>query len=209
MLVVGLTGSIGMGKTTAANYLQSVGISVFDSDLAVHTLYRGEAIPFIDAAFPGVVEDGEVNRAKLSAQLQADPDGFAKLEAIVHPLVRAAQWRFLREAHSASAPLAVLDIPLLFETGAEKHLDATIVVSAEPDIQKGRVLARPGMTAEKFAALSARQMPDEEKRRRATFVVNTSGPIEETHRQFDAVVANLHDRIGHAWALWRDRHGKA
>ncbi len=209
MLIVGLTGSIGMGKTTAAGYLQSLGIPVFDSDLAVHALYRGDAIPFIDAAFPGVVADGEVDRAKLSAQLQADPDGFSKLEAIVHPLVRDAQWRFLREAHSASAQMAVLDIPLLFETGGEKHLDATIVVSAGPDIQKARVLARPGMTPEKFAALSARQMPDEEKRRRATFVVNTSGPVEETHRQLDAIVASFGGRIGHAWALWRDRHRDA
>ncbi len=206
MLVVGLTGSIGMGKTTAASYLRTLGVPVFDSDLAVHALYRGEAVPLVEAAFPGSVTGGEVDRAKLSATLQANPDGLATLEAIVHPLVRRAQWRFLSEARSGSAPFAVLDIPLLFETGADRQVDATIVVSAGPDIQKARVLARPGMTPEKLATLSMRQMPDEEKRLRATFVVNTGGPLEETHRRLDAIVADLRDRIGSAFARWRSQY---
>lgn len=203
MLIVGLTGSIGMGKTTAANYLRERGFPVFDSDAAVHSLYAREAVAPIENVFPGVTSGGGVDREKLSAALQLDPDGLKKLEAIVHPLVRLAQYRFLKGVNLLGAEIVVLDIPLLFETAAEMLVDVTIVISAPSDIQEARVLARPGMTREKFKALSARQMPDAKKRKRADFVVNTGGDIGETHARLDQIMADLQGRFGRAFAGWR------
>jgi dephospho-CoA kinase len=203
MLIVGLTGSIGMGKTTAAAHLRERGFPVFESDAAVHALYAGEAAPLIEAAFPGAAPGGAVDRQKLSEALQANPKGLEKLEAIVHPLVRKAQYRFLKGNHLLGAKIVVLDIPLLFETAAELLVDVTIVMSAPADVQKARVLARPGMTPEKFAALSARQTPDSKKRKLADFVVNTGGEIHETRAQLDQIMADLQSRFGGAFARWR------
>jgi dephospho-CoA kinase len=203
MFVVGLTGSIGMGKTTVAAHLASRGIPVLDSDSIVHRLYAGEAVPHIEAAFPGTTAAGSVDRAKLSAALMAAEGGFMRLEAVVHPLVRKAQWRFLQEQAAAGAPIAVLDIPLLFETGGDDLVDASIVVSAPPDIQAARVLARPGMTAEKLEAIRARQLPDAEKRSRASFVVDTGVTWEETQHQVDKLIESLSGRPGTAMERWR------
>ena len=171
--VVGLTGSIGMGKSAAAAILGRLGVPVYDADAAVHALYAkgGAAVGPVGAAFPGTVVDGAIDRAALSRLLVADPAGIARLEAIVHPLARARQRRFLAGAALARRPLVVLDIPLLFETGGDRHCDGVMVVSAPEFLQRQRVLARPGMTAAKFALILARQMPDAEKRRRADAVI--------------------------------------
>lgn len=173
MIVLGLTGSIGMGKSTAARMLRRMGVPVCDSDAIVHGLLArgGAAVAPIGATFPGVVRDGAVDRQALGAAVFGNPAALARLEAIIHPRVRAAQRRFLRIQARRRAPVAVLDIPLLYETGAEKRVDAVMVVSAPAAVQRARVLARPGMTPEKFAAILARQMPDAEKRRRADFVI--------------------------------------
>ncbi len=202
MMIVGLTGSIGMGKTTAATYLASKGIPVFDSDAAVHALYEGEAVPLIAAAFPDAVRDGRVDRERLSRAVGGEPGAMARLEAIVHPLVRMAQKRFLEDHAANGAPLVVFDIPLLFETGADALMDATIVVSAPPDVQKARVLARPGMTEEKLQMLLSRQMSDAHKRARADFIVETDAPLAETRLALDRIVAELSKRIGTAQARW-------
>ncbi|MBC8050503.1 MAG: dephospho-CoA kinase [Chitinophagales bacterium] len=203
MLVVGLTGSIGMGKTTAASHLRERGFPVFDSDAAVHSLYAREAVAPVEKAFPGVTLGGVVDREKLSAALQLHTDGLDKLEAIVHPLVRQAQYRFLKELSLLDTEIAVLDIPLLFETAAETLVDVIIVMSAPSSIQEARVLARPGMTREKFAALSSRQTPDAKKRELADFVVNTGGEIDETRARLDEIMADLKGRFGSAFARWR------
>ncbi len=203
MLIVGLTGSIGMGKTTAANHLRDRRFPVFDSDAAVHSLYAREAVAPIENAFPGVTLGGIVDREKLSAALQLHTNGLRKLEAIVHPLVRQAQYRFLKELSLLDAEIAVLDIPLLFETAAETLVDVIIVMSGPSHIQEARVLARPGMTREKFEALSARQTPDAKKRELADFVVNTGGEINETRARLDEIMADLKGRFGSAFARWR------
>ncbi len=200
MLVIGLTGSIGMGKSTAAARLRALGFPVFDSDAEVHRLYAGQAVPAIEEAFPGVTHDGAVDRAALSARLMAEPSRFEQLEAIVHPMVRAAQRAFLRDAAGHGEKGAVLEVPLLFEIGLENLLDVTIVVSAPAEIQKIRVLARPGMTEEKLAGILARQLSDAEKRRRADFIVDTSGSITDTHAAIDKVVSELGRRVGTAFA---------
>ncbi len=204
MLIVGLTGSIGMGKSTAAERFRHHGIPVCDADAVVHELYRGEAAPLIETAFPGTVCAGEVDRSKLSAALMADPSGFARLEAIVHPLVRAAERAFLKRSAEGGHDLAVLEIPLLFETGADALVDATVVVSAGAKEQRRRVLERAGMTAEKLDRLLARQLPDAEKRARADFVVDTSGSIAETATRLDAIVSEL--RFGDREASAYQRH---
>ncbi len=194
MLVVGLTGSIGMGKSTVAAHLKARGIPVYDADAEVHKLYRGEAVPLIEAAFPGVTRDGEVDRAALSKLLLAAPHRMKELEGIVHPLVRKVQASFLEAAEKAGHKLAVLEIPLLFETGGEKRVDAVVVVSALADVQRVRLLEREGMTVEKLEALLARQMPDEEKRRRADFVVDSSrglAPVRERIAQILGEVAKM------------------
>jgi dephospho-CoA kinase len=196
MLIVGLTGSIAMGKTETARMFARLGYPVFDADAAVHRLYDrgGAAVPLIADAFPGAVVDGRVNRSKLADQVTGDPEALARLESIVHPLVRREQEAFLESAREAGHLFAVLDIPLLFETGRAKDVDAVVVVSAPPDVQNERVLARPGMTQGKFAAILARQMPDSEKRRRADFVVDTSKGLEPAFEQVRAIAEELERR---------------
>jgi dephospho-CoA kinase len=188
MLVVGLTGSIGMGKSVTAGLFVDAGIPVYDADATVHRLYAGAAVPLVEAAFPGTTEAGRVDRALLSARLQDDAGAIAKLEAIVHPLVRDDEGAFLRENWARGARIVVLDVPLLFETGGEGRVDAVVVVSAPPLVQRARVLAREGMTAVKLELVLARQMPDAEKRRRAHFVVDTSRGIDSARRQVRGIL---------------------
>lgn len=191
MIKLGLTGSIGMGKTTVAGMFAAEGAPVFDSDAAVHALYEvgGAAIAPVGAAFPGVVKDGAIDRSALSAAVLHDAAAIQKLEHIVHPLVAAAQNDFL--AAHADAPIVLFDVPLLFETGAEGRFDKIIVVSAPAAVQRERVLSRPGMSEAKFAAILARQTPDAEKRARADFVIDTSGPLQQTHAQVRAILDDL------------------
>ncbi|RME98495.1 MAG: dephospho-CoA kinase [Alphaproteobacteria bacterium] len=205
MLILGLTGSIGMGKSTVADHLRERGVPVLDADAVVHDLYRGAAAARIGEAFPGVVREGTVDREALSRALVGHPERLAELEAIVHPLVREAERDFLLRAERAGAPIAVLEIPLLFETGGDALVDATLVVSAPPAVQRERVLARPGMSEAKFTRLVANQMPDEEKRARADFVVDTSRAKEETFAQVDAIMESLRGRQGSAIERWRAR----
>lgn len=194
MLVVGLTGGIAMGKSTAAAHLRSRDVPVFDADSAVHEIYRAEAVAPVEVAFPGTTDHNGVNRTILSQALQRDPGGFERLEAIVHPLVRAREVRFLHDARSAGSLIAVLDVPLLYETGLDTALDAVILVSASASAQRERALARPGMTSEKLDQILKRQMPDEEKRRRAHFVVDTNGPPGTSLDQLDAILDMLSGR---------------
>ena len=185
MLVLGLTGSIGMGKSTTAAMFEVEGVPVYDSDAAVHALSAGggAAVAPVEAAFPGVGIDGAIDRAKLSAKVVGDPEALAKLEAIVHPLVGAHRIGFFQKAQAENHQIVVLDIPLLFETGGQKSVDKVVVVSAPPEVQRARVLARPEMTAEKFEAILARQTPDAEKRARADFVIDTGQGVEHARKQ--------------------------
>ena len=178
MLLLGLTGSIGMGKSTTAKLFAEAGVPVYDADAAVHMLYEGEAVPAIEAAFPGTTADGKVDRNKLSARVVHDPAAIKQLEQIVHPMLGASRQKFLDEAERSGAPVAVVDVPLLFETGGEKRVDAVVVVTTTPEIQRQRILARDNMTSEKLDAILARQLPDAEKRRRADFVVDTSHGLD-------------------------------
>ncbi|HZR74930.1 dephospho-CoA kinase [Bradyrhizobium sp.] len=178
MIVLGLTGSIGMGKSTTANLFAEAGVPVYDADAAVHRLYEGEAVAAIEAAFPGTTENGKVDRNKLSARVVHDPAAMQKLEDIVHPMLGASRQKFLQEAEQSGAPVALVDVPLLFETGGEKRVDAVVVVTTTPEVQRERILARPNMTEEKLAGILARQMPDAEKRKRAHFVVDTSHGLD-------------------------------
>ena len=195
MIVLGLTGSIGMGKTTVARMFAEAGAPVFDSDAAVHALYApgGAGAAAIAQVFPGVVRDGAVDRAALSAGVMNNPAALARLEAIVHPLVRAAQERFLDEQRAAGAAIVVLDIPLLYETGAHDRLNKIAVVSAPAHEQRARVLARPGMSEDKLDAILARQTPDAEKRAKADFVIDTGVSLEETRQQVRAVLDALRE----------------
>ena len=204
MLVIGLTGSIGMGKSTAAKRLIALGLAVCDADAEVHRLYAagGAAVAPIETAFPGTTGAGGVDRGRLGAALLADPAGFKRLEAIVHPLVHAAERDFLRAEAARGAPAAVLEIPLLFEGGNDRRVDTTIVVSAPAELQRQRVLARPGMTPEKLAQILSRQLPDADKRARAEFAVDTAGVIPDTEAQIDKIVASLHGRRGTAYAKY-------
>ena len=188
MVILGLTGSIGMGKSTAAGFFAEAGAPVHDADAAVHQLYDGAAAAAIEAAFPGTAAGGKVDRAKLGEQVLKDPAALKRLEAIVHPLVRRDEERFLQAAEGAGAKVAVLNIPLLFETGGDKRCDAVVVVSAPPEMQRARVMERPGMTEEKFASLLGKQVPDAEKRRRADFVVDTSKDLDSTRAQVRAIL---------------------
>jgi len=199
MLIVGLTGSIGTGKSTAAARFRARGIGVCDADALVHSLYTGRAAPLVEAAFPGATAEGRVDREKLSARLAAAPDGFARLEAIVHPLVREAERSFLRAEFQRGAKLAVLEIPLLFETGADRLVDVVVVTSAPPETARPRVLTRSGMTPEKLERLMARQTPDALKRARADFVVDTTGEIADALARVDAIIAELEGRDGEAY----------
>jgi len=191
MIVLGLTGSIGMGKSTASAMFRDRGIPVFDADEVVHDLYRGAAAPLIEAAFPGTTADGAVDRAKLGAAVVGKPEKLALLESIVHPLVREAERAFLDAAERSGARLAVLDIPLLLEGSGADRCDLIAVVSAGPEIQRERVLGREGMTEEKFAAILARQMPDEQKRALADIIIDTSSDIESTRRTVDGLIVRL------------------
>ncbi len=191
MILVGLTGSVGMGKSTTAAMFSARAIAVFDSDAAVHRLYRGEAVAAVEAAFPGVTRAGAVDRDALGQRVIGDPAAMRRLEAIVHPMVRAERMRFVAQAGDVGARLAVLDVPLLYETGGDADVDAVVLVSAPLAVQKARVLARPGMTETRFAAILARQMPDAEKRRRARFVIETGDGLEAAERQVEAVIAAL------------------
>jgi dephospho-CoA kinase len=188
MIVLGLTGSIGMGKSTAAGFFAEAGVPVHDADAAVHRLYAGAAVPMIEAAFPGTTAGGKVDRGALSARVLDDPAALKRLEAIVHPLVRRDEERFLVEAQAAGARIAVLNIPLLFETGGDKRCDAVVVVSVPPDMQRERVMRRPGMTEAKLASILSKQMPDAEKRRRADFVVDSSQDLDSTRAQIHAIL---------------------
>lgn len=196
MIVIGLTGSIGMGKSTVARMFAEEGAPFIDSDAIVHALYApgGAAVAPVDAAFPGVIRDGGIDRTALSRIVVGDDTAIKRLEAIVHPLVRAAQIQFLQDHRDAGAAFVVLDIPLLFEGGGAKMVDKIVVVSAPADVQRARVLARPGMTAEKFEAILARQMPDAEKRARADFVIETRGSFEDTRAQVRAVLDALREQ---------------
>jgi dephospho-CoA kinase len=195
MLKIGLTGSIGMGKSTAAKLFADTGIPVNDSDAVVHDLYAGEAAPLVNAAFPGTMKDGAVDRRELGRRLAVHPDGFQRLEAIVHPLVRKRETEFLERQRAAGADMVLLDIPLLFETGAEARVDIVVVVSTDPQIQRQRVLARPDMTEEKFDMILSRQTPDAEKRRRADYLIDTSHSIAATRERALEIVADLKTRI--------------
>jgi dephospho-CoA kinase len=191
MIVLGLTGSVGMGKSATAAMFADEGVPVFDADAAVHRLYAGEAAPLIAAAFPGVVSEGRVDRERLSRAVVGDAEAFEKLEAIIHPLVRKAREEFLAAARGKGAEVAVIDIPLLFETGGERDVDKIAVVSAPGPVQKERVLARPGMTEAKFGAILAKQMPDSEKRKRADFVVDTSRGFAAAREDVRAILRTL------------------
>jgi dephospho-CoA kinase len=191
VIVLGLTGSIAMGKTTTARLFEEAGVPVHDSDATVHSLYQGRAAPLIEAAFPGTVTGGVVDRKALGARVLGDRDALARLEAIIHPLVRAEADAFLEKHRRAGTSLVVLDIPLLFETGGEDRVDRVAVVSAPPDVQRARVLARPGMTVEAFENILKRQMPDAEKRARADYVIDTGHGVEAARAQVEAIVREL------------------
>jgi dephospho-CoA kinase len=178
MMILGLTGSIGMGKSTTARLFAEAGVPVYDADATVHRLYEGEAVPAIEAAFPGTTVGGKVDRALLSAQVLHDPSAIKRLEGIVHPMLAASRQKFLDDAERSGAPVAVVDVPLLYETGGEKRVDAVVVVTTSPENQRQRILARDNMTSEKLDAILARQLPDAEKRRRADFVVDTSHGLD-------------------------------
>jgi len=188
MFVLGLTGSIGMGKSTTARLFAEAGVPVHDADAAVHRLYEGEAVALIEDAFPGTSVAGRVDRERLAARVLDDPAGIRRLESLVHPLVRAAETRFIAAAAESGARVVVLDIPLLFETGGEARVDAIVVVSAPPDVQLARALERPGMTPAKLNAILQKQMPDSEKRARAHFVVDSSRGIDSARTQIHGIL---------------------
>jgi dephospho-CoA kinase len=183
MIILGLTGSIGMGKSTTAKLFAEAGVPVYDADAAVHKIYEGEAAPAVEAAFPGTTEAGKVDRNKLSARVVHDPAAIRQLEGIVHPMLGASRQKFLEDAKRSGATVAVVDVPLLYETGGEKRVDAVVVVTTTPEIQRERILARDNMTAEKLDAILARQLPDAEKRNRADFVVDTSHGLDPVRAQ--------------------------
>ena len=191
MRVIGLTGSIGMGKSTTAEMFRARGVPVHDADRAVHLLYEGAAVAPLEAAFPGIMVDGRIDRARLSKHLAGDPQALARLEEIVHPLVRENEAAFLDRSRREGRRLALLDVPLLLETGGESRVDFVVVVTAAPEIQRQRVLARPSMDELKFQSLLARQLPDAEKRRRAHFVVDTGRGYAAAARQVEGIVRAL------------------
>lgn len=198
MRVLGLTGSIGMGKSTTATLFAEAGVPVYDADATVHMIYEGEAAPAIEAAFPGTTVDGKVDRARLSARVVHDAGAMKRLEDIVHPMLGGYHKAFLERAERDGADVAVVDVPLLFETGGEKRVDAVVVVTTNPELQRRRILARPDMTPDKLDAILARQLPDAEKRRRADFVVDTSHGL-------DPVRAQIREILGEAAKMPRRR----
>jgi dephospho-CoA kinase len=191
MIILGLTGSIGMGKSTTAKLFAEAGVPVYDADATVHRIYQDEAVPAIEAAFPGTTSDGKVDRAKLSAKVVHDPAAMQRLEQIVHPMLRGYHQRFLDDAEQGGAPVVVMDVPLLFETGGEKRVDAVVVVTTAPEVQRERILARGTMTAETLDAILARQTPDAEKRRRADFVVDTSHGLDPVRARIRDILAEV------------------
>ncbi|MGJ4969191.1 MULTISPECIES: dephospho-CoA kinase [unclassified Bradyrhizobium] len=191
MRVLGLTGSMGMGKSTTAKLFAEAGVPVYDADATVHKVYEGEAVPAIEAEFPGTTVDGKVDRARLSAKVVGDADAIRRLEAIVHPMLRSYHQKFLDDAEQSGVPVAVVDVPLLFETGGDKRVDAVVVVSTAPEIQRQRILARGTMTEEALDALLARQMPDAEKRKRADFVVDTSHGLDPVRARIRDILAEV------------------
>jgi dephospho-CoA kinase len=194
MFILGLTGSVGMGKSATARLFAEEGAPVHDADAVVHRLYEGEAVASIEAAFPGTTSGGRVDRSKLAARVLGHPSALARLEAIVHPMVRAAEEELIGLAKARGDKVVVLDIPLLFETGGEERVDAVVVVTAPAEMQRARVLGRPGMTMEKLEAILAKQIPDAEKRRRADFVVDTSRGFEAAGEQVRAILKAI-DRM--------------
>jgi dephospho-CoA kinase len=196
MLVIGLTGSIGMGKTTAAAQFARRGVPVFDADAEVHRLYARKAVPAIEAAFPKAVRAGRVDRAALAKEISGSPEKLKTLEAIVHPMVKKAEIDFLQEAEAKGAAFAVLEIPLLFETDAHKRVDVTVVVSAPEHVQRARVLAREGMSEERLLHLLKRQLPDAEKRARADYVVDSGTTLDKMQGQVDRILDSLRGREG-------------
>jgi dephospho-CoA kinase len=198
MIILGLTGSIGMGKSTTAKLFAEAGVPVYDADATVHLIYEGEGVPAIEAAFPGSTADGKVDRAKLSAQVMHDAAAIKRLEQVVHPMLRAYHQKFLDAAEQSGAPVAVVDVPLLFETGGEKHVDAVVVVTTSPEVQRQRILARDNMTDEKLDVILKRQLPDTEKRTRADFIVDTSHGL-------DPVRARIRDILDQAGKMPRRR----
>ena len=191
MKILGLTGSIGMGKSTTAKLFAEAGVPVYDADATVHRIYQGEAVPAIEAAFPGTTSDGKVDRAKLSATVVHDPGAMQRLEQTVHPLLRSYHQKFLDDAEQAGAPVVVMDVPLLFETGGEKRVDAVVVVTTAPEVQRERILARGTMTAETLDAILARQTPDAEKRQRADFIVDTSHGLDPVRARIRDILAEV------------------
>lgn len=194
MFVLGLTGSIGMGKTTTAQMFRDEGIPVNDADAVVHELYSGEAVPAIEAAFPGTVIEGVVDRSLLSSYLAKDPSGFRRVENIVHPLVRKKEQEFRAAAEEKGADIIVLDVPLLFETGGRERVDAVAVVSCGAELQRQRVLARPGMTVEKFEMILSRQVADREKRAQADYVIESGMGMDHARKQVKAIIADIRSR---------------
>ncbi|PSM19305.1 dephospho-CoA kinase [Nitratireductor sp. StC3] len=191
MIVLGLTGSIGMGKSTTARFFAECGVPVHDADAAVHALYEGKAVPLVGARFPEAIVAGKVDRARLAEQVLGKPEALRALEAIVHPLVRAAELEFLAAHRKKGTPLVVLDIPLLYETGGEHRVDRVLVVTAPPEVQRERVLARPGMTPERLQNILDKQVPDAEKRRRADFVLDTGLGMDHARRRVAEIVDTL------------------
>jgi dephospho-CoA kinase len=205
MLVIGLTGGIGMGKSAAAERFAQQGIPVFNADLCVHRLYEGKAVEAIEAAFPGVARDGKVDRKLLSEKIAGSSARLQQLEKIVHPMVIDAEIDFLIAQENKGAKLAVLEIPLLFETGAERRVDVTIAMTAPAEVQRSRVLARAGMSADKLEHLLARQLPDAERRKRADFVVDSGTSLEDMHRALDKLIESLQNRQGRVMQQLRRR----
>ncbi|WP_291868931.1 dephospho-CoA kinase [Bradyrhizobium sp.] len=191
MIVLGLTGSIGMGKSTTAKLFAEAGVPVYDADAAVHQLYEGEAAPAIEAAFPGTAPGGKVDRQKLSARVVHDPAAMKQLEQIVHPMLGASRQKFFRDAEQSGAPVAVVDVPLLYETGGERRVDAVVVVTTSAENQRARIMERGTMTSEALDAILARQLPDAEKRKRADFVVDTSHGLDPVRAQIRDILQQV------------------
>lgn len=191
MIILGLTGSIGMGKSTTAAMFADLGIPVHDADASVHALYSGKAVPVIETIFPGTTEDGAVDRKKLGERVLGDQQAMKKLEAAIHPLVREEEMAFLEKARSNGADIVLLDIPLLFETGGDARVNGVVVVTAPPEVQRQRVLARPGMTEDKLEAILARQTPDTKKRAKADFLVDTSRGMDDARQQVRNIVETI------------------
>lgn len=191
MLLLGLTGSIGMGKSTTAKLFQEAGVPVYDADATVHKVYEGEATAAVEAAFPGSTANGKVDRQKLSGMVVNNPDAMKRLETVVHPMLRSHQLKFLEDAEKSGAPVAVLDVPLLYETGGEHRVDAVVVVTTTPEIQRERILARENMTPDKLDAILARQLPDAEKRKRADFVVDTSHGLDPVRQRIGEILREV------------------